>query len=135
MQETILKSTSPNNAENLQQPAGEELLKQIISHAEEKKAENVVSLHIDNPDAPSEWICICEGENSIHTQAISSEITSMLKKNGVYAFSVEGEEEGRWILIDYIDVIVHIMTQQMRAHYNIEEVWKQQTPESSPHPE
>lgn len=100
--------------------------------ARDKKADDIVTHHVEDPGAPAQWICLCQGENTVHTQAISGEIVTRLKKKNVYPYSVEGEHEGRWICIDYIDVIVHVMTEETRAYYALEELWNTDRSDTAP---
>lgn len=83
---------------------------------------------------------LLNGEVDLHVRAISDHIVDTLKKEGVRPHHVEGKNTAKWVLIDYIDVIVHLFIPDMRQFYNLENLWIEADPvkltfEEPPKPE
>ena len=93
---------------------------------EDKKAEDTRILELDAVDAGfTDFFLISSGSNERQTQAIADEIEIRLKKDfQTYPNSVEGRRQGEWILMDYVDFVVHIFLSEKRAYYDIERVRK-----------
>ena len=101
----------------------EELLNKVILSAEEKKGEDITVLDIGKISPIADYMVIISGEVPVHTQAICDSIISELKKENVYPLHVEGYEKGRWIAIDYGDVMVNIFIPEVREYYQLEWLW------------
>jgi ribosome-associated protein len=93
---------------------------------EDKKAEDTRILELDAVDAGfTDFFLISSGSNERQTQAIADEIEIRLKKDfQTYPNSVEGRRHGEWILMDYVDFVVHIFLTEKRAYYDIERLRK-----------
>jgi ribosome-associated protein len=93
---------------------------------EDKKAEDTRILELDAMDAGfTDFFLISSGSNERQTQAIADEIEIRLKKDfQTYPNSVEGRRQGEWILMDYVDFVVHIFLTEKRAYYDIERLRK-----------
>ena len=93
---------------------------------EEKKAEDTRILELDAVDSGfTDFFLISSGSNERQTQAIAEEIELRLKKDfQTYPNSVEGRRHGEWILMDYVDFVVHIFLSERRAYYDIERLRK-----------
>jgi ribosome-associated protein len=93
---------------------------------EDKKAEDTRILELDAVDAGfTDFFLISSGSNERQTQAIADEIEIRLKKEfQTYPNSVEGRRQGEWILMDYVDFVVHIFLTEKRAYYDIERLRK-----------
>ena len=93
---------------------------------EDKKAEDTRILELDAADAGfTDFFLISSGSNERQTQAIADEIEIRLKKEfQTYPNSVEGRRQGEWILMDYVDFVVHIFLTEKRAYYDIERLRK-----------
>ena len=93
---------------------------------EDKKAEDTRILELDAMDAGfTDFFLISSGSNERQTQAIADEIEIRLKKHfQTYPNSVEGRRQGEWILMDYVDFVVHIFLTEKRAYYDIERLRK-----------
>jgi ribosome-associated protein len=93
---------------------------------EDKKAENTRILELDALDAGfTDFFLISSGSNERQTQAIADEIETRLKRDfQTYPNSVEGRRQGEWILMDYVDFVVHIFLNEKRAYYDIERLRK-----------
>src|SRR5437762_13933635 len=77
--------------------------------------------------ALTDFFLIGSGTSSRHTQAISDAIMEQLEKSGVLPQHVEGYAEAQWILMDYLDFVVHIFSEQARRFYDLEWLWKRAT--------
>src|ERR1700761_1920185 len=93
---------------------------------EDKKAEDPRILELDEQDSGfTDFFLICSGTNERQTQAIADEVELRLKKDfQTYPNSVEGRRQGEWILMDYVDFVVHIFLTERRAYYDIERLRK-----------
>jgi len=107
----------------MQPLGGKELVDAIIASAEEKLAENILVLDLNGLSGTADWFVICESETTIQNRAIHDHIVEDLKIKGTRPWLSEGENEGRWILIDYSDVVVHIMLPELREYYDLESLW------------
>jgi ribosome-associated protein len=106
-----------------------QLLLAAASAAEDKKAEDIRILALDPAESGlADYFLICNGTNDRQNVAISDEIELRLKRNfGTYPNSVEGRRQAEWILMDYVDFIVHIFSPEKRAFYGLERLRKSAT--------
>jgi ribosome-associated protein len=89
----------------------------------EKKAENVVLLDVRGLTTIADAFILCCGNSSRQVSALADNIITTLKKQGIIPLSAEGLGEGRWILLDYGHVIIHVFYESVRAFYDIEGLW------------
>jgi ribosome-associated protein len=103
-----------------------QLLLAAAAAAEDKKAEDLRILALDPAESGlTDYFLICNGTNDRQNLAISDEIELRLKREfGVYPNSVEGRRQAEWILMDYVDFIVHIFSPEKRAFYGLERLRK-----------
>ena len=94
-----------------------------IHAALEKKAEDIVLLNMKGIVSYADYFLICNGRSDRQVQAIAQSIETTLKKLGYQALGIEGMSHGRWVLIDYGDVIVHVFQESIRRFYDIEDLW------------
>jgi ribosome-associated protein len=96
---------------------------------EDKKAEDIRILALDPAESGlSDYFLICNGTNERQNVAITDEIEIRLKRDfGVYPTSVEGRRQAEWILMDYVDFIVHVFSPEKRAFYGLERLRKSAT--------
>jgi ribosome-associated protein len=102
------------------------LVAAAVAACEDKKAEDTRILELDPVDSGfTDFFIITSGTNSRQTEAISDEIEHQLKtKFGVRPNSVEGRRQGEWVLMDYVDFVVHVFLTEKRAFYDIERLRK-----------
>ena len=96
---------------------------EIAKLALDKKAEKVVILNIKKLSAIADYLLICSADSERQVQAIADSIEDGLRKKGERPFGMEGVTEGRWALIDYVDVVVHIFLDRVRSFYDLEGLW------------
>jgi ribosome-associated protein len=111
------------------QPESNQLLLAATAAAEDKKAEDIRILALDPSESGlTDYFLICNGTNDRQNLAISDEIEIRLKREfGVYPNSVEGRRQAEWILMDYVDFIVHVFSPEKRAFYGLERLRKSAT--------
>ena len=104
---------------------GSKIVKTIINAIHEKKGENVISLDLRKiPEAVADFFIICEANNPSLLKAIADEIEHEVKERcNESAYKHEGRQAQQWILIDYVNVVVHIMLPEPRKFYQLEEMW------------
>ena len=96
-----------------------------VQACEEKKGEDISILEMEkNSSAFTDYFLICTGKNPRQIQAIADEVELRLKKSGVPANQVEGYNQADWILIDYVDFVVHVFSEASRKFYDLERLWK-----------
>lgn len=99
-------------------------IKTAVSLMLDKKAENVVVLKLKNVTDITDYMVICSGRSDRQNSAISHEIQKKLSKEfKLNPLGVEGEREGEWILVDYVDFIIHIFSIDARKKYALEKLW------------
>jgi ribosome-associated protein len=106
-----------------------QLLLAAAAAAEDKKAEDIRILALDPAESGlTDYFLICNGTNERQNVAITDEIELRLKREfGVYPNSVEGRRQAEWILMDYVDFIVHVFSPEKRAFYGLERLRKSAT--------
>jgi ribosome-associated protein len=96
-----------------------------IAAAEDKKAEDVTVLELDKASGGfTDFFVICSGGNPRQVQAISDEVQQKLSRAGLRPTHVEGYKQAEWILLDYVDFVVHVFSEKARHFYNLERLWK-----------
>ena len=113
-------------AERVIADATRQMVAVAVAACEEKKAEDTRILELDAVDAGfTDFFLITSGTNERQTQSIADEIELRLKRDfATYPNSVEGKRQGEWILLDYVDFVVHIFLAEKRAFYDIERLRK-----------
>jgi ribosome-associated protein len=94
-----------------------------LKAAIEKKAQDPVLLELKGVASFTDYFLLCSGKSDRQVQAIAQGIEEVLKKKGIQPIGQEGMREGRWILIDYEDVVVHIFLEPVRKFYDLEGLW------------
>jgi ribosome-associated protein len=100
----------------------EELAREIASHAASKKGRDIVVLAMGDAVSYTDYFVIASGANPRQAKAIAEEIVEKMRPRRRPA-RIEGEREAEWVLIDYIDVVVHVFTPAARDFYRLETLW------------
>jgi ribosome-associated protein len=95
-----------------------------VELASDKQAEDVVLLDTRQACSFTDYIVICSGDSERQLDAIHNEIMDSLKKESVTPYHSEGHSESGWILLDYLGVVVHIFSREMRGLYDLENVYE-----------
>jgi ribosome-associated protein len=101
------------------------LFKTIIQAIENKKGESIVSLDLKKiPEAVADYFIICEANNSTQVKAIADNIEYEVKDLlGERPYKHEGHQALQWILIDYVNIVVHVFLSENRKYYRLEDMW------------
>jgi len=100
-----------------------DLARKAGEYALEKKANDVIVLDLRNLTSITDYFVICSGDADVQVRAIARNIIDNLENQDVQVWHVEGYEAGRWILLDFVDVVVHIFLQEARQFYGLERLW------------
>ncbi len=95
----------------------------IVEAAQERKVDDVVGLDVREISSFADTFIIATGTSDRHVRAVADSIEAALKAHGEPPMGIEGYDEGRWVLIDCDDTIVHIFQQEIRDHYDLERLW------------
>ena len=91
----------------------------------EKKAEELSILEMEKGSgAFTDYFVLCSGTNPRQVQAIADEVELQLKKTGLRPTHVEGYNQAEWVLVDYVDFVVHVFSEKARKFYDLERLWK-----------
>ncbi len=100
-----------------------EKAKKAAEALENKKAENIEVLDVSKQTSLGDYFIIASCSSTVQVRACADEVEDVLDKEGIPVSHKEGYSTGSWILMDYGDVIVHVMQQEMREFYGIERLW------------
>jgi ribosome-associated protein len=103
--------------------AGEALVERIVTVASDRKAVDIRVLDVRGIVSYTDFFVICSGRSERQTKAIHDAVYESLKGEGVLPRRVEGARESRWVLMDYLDAVVHIFTPEGREFYRLEQLW------------
>jgi ribosome-associated protein len=101
-----------------------EALRLALVAFEDKKAFDIVLLDISKVASFASYFLMCSGDSSRQIQAIADEVEKKLKENGIRPNHVEGYRHAEWILMDYVDLVVHVFSKSARAYYDLERLWR-----------
>jgi ribosome-associated protein len=117
----------------------EEKVRLMAAAADSVRAADIIALDLRDLTIIADFFLICTGNSSIQIRAVADRIEERLRERGIRKSRVEGYQEATWILLDYGDVVAHIMAAEQRAFYNLEEFWSaaprlelELAPESTP---
>ncbi len=88
-----------------------------------KKAMDVVIIDVSPKASFTDYFILCSGGSDRQVAALVENIEDMMEPKGIFPNNVEGRRTSGWILMDYGDIVVNVMTQEMRERYNLEKVW------------
>ena len=120
---TVLASRKKNTITRLN--ANSRIFKLIIKAIQEKKGEQILSLDLRKiPEAVSDYFIVCQATTTIQVKAIADHVEDTIKKQlGELPYRHEGYHALQWVLIDYVNVVVHVMQPEARKFYKLEEMW------------
>jgi ribosome-associated protein len=102
----------------------EDLARRIADYADDRTAIDIIELDLREAGAYTDFFVICSGNTERQAKAIHDAIHYGLKQDhGLLPARVEGQREGRWILVDYLDVVAHVFTPDTRDFYRLEQLW------------
>jgi ribosome-associated protein len=102
---------------------GKERLLLCINASLKRKAKNLTILNLKELSSFADYFIICSGTSDRQVQSIAASIRENLKEYGIIPLGIEGESLGKWVLMDYEDVIIHVFYEPIREFYDIERLW------------
>lgn len=105
--------------------SSKQLAELIIEGIREKKGKEIVTINFKGlENTITDYFVICHGTSSSQVEAISENISEFVRKNsGLKPWHSEGQRNAEWVLLDYIDVVVHVFLETSREFYKIEKLW------------
>jgi ribosome-associated protein len=98
--------------------------KKLVEFALSKKAEDVVLLDLRKVTTMADFFVICTGRSDVQVKAIADAVIDLAREEGIKVYHVEGLEGRTWVLIDFVDVVVHVFRPDTRGYYQLERLWR-----------
>ena len=108
---------------SLAEASSEELARRIGAIADDKGATDLIALDVRSLVGYTDFLVIGTARNERQAKAIHDEVYHRLKREGLLPARVEGEREREWILVDYLDAVLHVFTPELRERYRLEVLW------------
>ncbi len=102
----------------------QELKDAIVEVLKEKKVDDLTVIDVAAKTEIADYMIIMTGRNNTHVRTLCDFLEEKMEKKGVYAQRKEGVREGRWVVVDYASVIVHIFNKEMRGYFALEQLWE-----------
>ncbi len=120
---SVLQGRKRNNNNRLTRQS--KIFKSILRAIQDKKGDKIVSLDLRKiPEAAADFFIVCEASSTTQIKAICDEVEDRVKKDcGEFPYKQEGRQQLQWVLIDYVNVVVHVMHPESRKFYKLEEMW------------
>lgn len=100
-------------------------MKQFITEkADDMKARDIVELDLIEKSNFTDTMIVCSGNSKQHVRSIAQHVATEAKNAGHQPMGIEGEDVGEWALVDFGSVVLHVMTDEQREHYQIEKLWQ-----------
>ncbi len=101
----------------------EELQQRIFRLLDDAKANDIQVLDVSRISSIADFMIVATGTSKRHVSAVAGNLVDSLKSEGVRAWGIEGQDTGEWVLVDFGDVIVHVMQAEAREFYQLEKLW------------
>ena len=101
-----------------------ETAKMAVKALDSKKALDIKVIQIQDISAIADYFVIATGTSSTHVKALADEVEAQLDEAGISVSHVEGYRSNSWILLDYVDVVVHVFSDEAREYYDLERLWQ-----------
>lgn len=95
----------------------------VVAALEDIKAKDIAVLDVKHLTTMTDCMIIASGDSNRQTRALANNVLEKLKEQGVDPIGVEGEDSGEWVLVDFGQVVVHVMLPFTRDYYNLEQLW------------
>lgn len=113
-------------------PTDQSLLNIVMAQLEDAKAEDIIAINLDGKTAIADNMVVASGRSNRHVGAIADQLVDKLKEAGHRHIRVEGMDQCDWVLVDAVDVVVHLFRPEVRSFYNLEKLWSEHSPQE-PH--
>ena len=130
----VAKAVAPIKIE-AQKPkchADQPLLKIVLAQLEDAKAEDIIAINLDGKTAIADNMVVASGRSNRHVGAIADQLVEKLKEAGHRHIRVEGMDQCDWVLVDAVDVVIHLFRPEVRSFYNLEKLWSEHSPQEPP---
>jgi ribosome-associated protein len=114
---------SPSTRPNSKSATIADLAQRAAAIALDNKANDVVVLSLKGVSDMTDFFVIASGTSDTHVRSLGEHIQEGLKRDGTVAHHVEGTQQGRWVLLDYVDFVVHLFHPSLRNFYQLERLW------------
>ena len=114
---------SPSTRSDQQSPAIAELAQRAAAILLDNKANDVVVLSLKGVSDMTDFFVIASGTSDTHVRALGEHVQEGLKRDGGHPHHAEGMTQGRWVLLDYVDFVVHLFHPSLRSFYQLERLW------------
>ena len=123
--ESVVSLTKRKNPQTTRVSNKTKFLKTVVEALEEKKAENIIVLDLRKiPEAVADFFLVCEANSALQIKAIADNVEKEAWENSEEkVFHKEGLTGMQWVVVDFVDIVVHIMHPETRKFYNLEEMW------------
>ncbi len=101
----------------------EEQVKLVVQALEDRKGTDVKVYDVRGQNSLTDWFVVATGAAAPHLKALVAETQAAMKKAGVSSYRTSGDPESGWIVVDYIDIVVHVFSPEARAYYALEKLW------------
>lgn len=101
----------------------EQFTRFVTAALDDLKAVNTVTLDVSALTDVMDYLVVTSGTSNRHVKSLASHVASEAKKQGMYPMGTEGEDAGDWVLVDFGDVVVHVMLPATRDFYDLERLW------------
>ena len=105
------------------EPTTKALTQLALDALDELKALDLISLEVRSMSLPTDCMLIATGTSNRHVRALAEGVARRVRKGGSRVLGIEGLREGRWVLVDLGDVLVHVMSEEARGFYQLEKLW------------
>ena len=111
---------------------GQSLLNIVLAQLEDAKAEHIIAINLDGKTAIADNMVVASGRSNRHVGAIADQLVDKLREAGHRHIRVEGMDQCDWVLVDAVDVVIHLFRPEVRSFYNLEKLWSEHSPQE-PH--
>ena len=101
----------------------QQILDYVVAALDDLKGVEIRSLDVRRISDVTDWMLLASGTSSRHVRALVDNVLGELKSRGIAALGVEGRESSEWVLVDFGDVVVHVMQKETREYYDLERLW------------
>lgn len=107
----------------MEQRHSEEQARAICQVLYNKKAQDIRAMYVQDKTIVADWFVVCSGRSIPQVKTLCDELEDKMAEEGLFVRRKEGYQEGRWVVLDFGDVLVHIFHPEERAYYNLERLW------------
>lgn len=101
-----------------------EMIRKIAAALYDKKAQDIVALDVSDMTVITDCMIIASGRSALQVKTLADEVEDKLGESGIYPLRKEGQQEGRWVVLDYGSVLVHIFHTEEREFYRLDKLWE-----------